>query len=185
MKMVEFILLHQLAYKLCKIIFLSKKIFFKEVLSIWVEKTLATYVQLALVICLFGTSISYLWMFARACMMSSNFYQTFKSPNMWWLACLWLLKLMVWLWLPKCDHSMTSCPTLRKFLYKWRTRGSIWKLLQLLWTPWYLVRAWPCYICFMGLALGMYYLRSTNMFLQMKVTWVPIYTIIVSAQIDI
>jgi len=37
----------------------------------------------------------------------------------------------------------------------------------------------------MGLALGMYYLRSTNMLLQMRVTWVPIYTIIVSAQIDI
>jgi len=59
MKMVEFILLHQLAYKLCKIIFLLKKIFFKEVLCILVEKTLATYVQLALAIYLFGTSIFY------------------------------------------------------------------------------------------------------------------------------
>lgn len=144
MKMIEFILLHRLAYKLCKIIFLLKKIFFKEVLSILVEKTLATYLQLAFAIGLFGTSIFYLRMFARACMMSSIFYQTIKSPNMWWLACLWLLKLMVRLWLPKCNHSMTSCPTLIKFLYKWRTRGPIWKLLQLLWTPWYLVRAWPC-----------------------------------------
>jgi len=44
--MVEFILLQQLAYKLC--IFLFKKIFFKEALSILVEKTLATYVQLAM-----------------------------------------------------------------------------------------------------------------------------------------
>jgi hypothetical protein len=144
MKMVEFILLHQLAYKLCKIILLLKKIFFKEVLSILVEKTLATYVQLSLAICLFGTSTFYLQMFTRACMMSPIFYQTIKSPNMWWLACLWLLKLMVWLWLPKCNHSMTSCPTLRNFLYKWRTRGPIWKLLQLLWTPWYLGRTWPC-----------------------------------------
>jgi hypothetical protein len=61
MRIVEFIWLQQMAYKLClKVVFPSKKMIVKEVLHTLVEKTLVTYVQLTLATCTFD-----LWMFTR------------------------------------------------------------------------------------------------------------------------
>jgi hypothetical protein len=67
MKIIKSIWLQQTIYKLCpKVIFPSKKLFMEEVLLALVEKTLVTFVQLALVTCLFTTCTFDMWMLARA-----------------------------------------------------------------------------------------------------------------------
>jgi hypothetical protein len=58
------------------VVFPSEKVFVEEVLLALVEKPLVTYVQPALVSCMFATCIFDLWMFARAhdvCVVIVNF----------------------------------------------------------------------------------------------------------------
>jgi len=63
MRTIDF-LNYYMAYKLCpRVVFPSKKVFVEKVLLALVEKPLVTYVQPALVSCMFATCTFDLWMF--------------------------------------------------------------------------------------------------------------------------
>jgi hypothetical protein len=94
MKIIESVWLHRLAYRLCpRVVFPSKNVFVEKIMLDLVEKTMVTYVQLALASCMSTTYTFDLWMFARThyvfamvVNLLSTFSLTIGSLNMGQLA---------------------------------------------------------------------------------------------------
>jgi hypothetical protein len=65
-RILKFVWLHHMAYMLCRrVVFPSKKVFVEKILLALVEKTMVTYVQLALASCTSTTCTFDLWMSVR------------------------------------------------------------------------------------------------------------------------